>query len=103
MNAKEVTTATFEAEVLKATKPTIVDFRAEWCGPCNMLGPELDAIAQARQDLAVVQVDVDKSTDLAAQFGITSIPAVLLFKDGQLAGRTVGFMPGAQLLSELGL
>lgn len=103
MNAKEVTTATFEAEVLKAEKPTIVDFRAEWCGPCNMLGPELDAIAQARGDLAVVQVDVDKSPDLAARFGIASIPAVLLFKGGELAGRTVGFMPGAQLLKELGL
>ena len=103
MNAKEVTEATFEAEVLNNAKPTLVDFRAEWCGPCNMLGPELDAIAQSRQDLAVVQVDVDKSPALAARFGINSIPAVLLFKGGQLAGRTVGFMPGARLLSELGL
>ena len=102
MNAREVTEATFEAEVLKSAKPTLVDFRAEWCGPCNMLGPELDAIAQSRQDLAVVQVDVDKSPALAARFGINSIPAVLLFKGGQLAGRTVGFMPGDKLLSELG-
>ena len=103
MNAKEVTEATFEADVVKSAKPVLVDFRAEWCGPCNLLGPELDAIAQERQDLAVVQVDVDKSPALAARFGITSIPAVLLFKGGQPAERTVGFMPGAQLLKELGL
>ncbi len=99
----EITDEMFDERVLKNEKPVLVDFRAVWCGPCQMLGPELDKIAASRPDLDVVGVDVDKAPMRAADYGITSIPAVILIKGGQEAGRTVGFMPAEQLLAQLGL
>jgi len=99
----EITDETFDTRVLKNEKPVLVDFRAEWCGPCQMLGPELEKIAASRPDLDVVGVDVDKAPFSAADYGITSIPAVLLFRNGAEAGRTVGFMSADRLLSTLGL
>jgi len=100
---EEITDEMFDERVLKNSRPVVVDFRAEWCGPCQMLGPELDKIAASRSDLDVVGVDVDKAPMRAADYGITSIPAVLLFRGGAEVGRAVGFMPAERLLAALGL
>lgn len=99
-----VNSANFEAEVLKSQIPVIVDFSATWCGPCQMLGPVLEEIAQERAGtVKVCKIDVDEAPDLAAKFGVTSIPAVFLVKDGVTAAGTVGFMPKGDLVSALGL
>jgi thioredoxin 1 len=100
---EEISDEAFDERVLKSAKPVLVDFRAEWCGPCQMLGPELEKIAASRADLDVVGVDVDKAPMRAADYGITSIPAVLLFRGGEAVARTVGFMPADALLAALGI
>ena len=100
---EEIADEAFDERVLKSAKPVLVDFRAEWCGPCQMLGPELEKIAARRADLDVVGVDVDKAPLRAADYGITSIPAVLLFRGGVEVSRAVGFMPADALLAALGL
>ena len=94
----ELTSANFEAEVLKSDKPVLVDFWAPWCGPCRMLAPILAQIAQEKAGvLKVGKVNVDEAADLAARYGISSIPALFLFKDGKVAAQAVGFMPKADL------
>ena len=100
---EEIADEAFDERVLKSARPVLVDFRAEWCGPCQMLGPELEKIAASRPDLDVVGVDVDKAPMRAADYGITSIPAVLLFRGGAEVSRAVGFMPADALLAALGL
>jgi len=80
----------FEKEVLKANKPAIVDFYADWCGPCRMLAPTIDDLDKTRKDILVVKVNVDKAQDLAMQYRVMTIPTVLLFKDGKVAKQFVG-------------
>lgn len=93
-----LTSANFEAEVLKSDKPVLVDFWATWCGPCRMLAPILDEIATEKAGVIKVgKVNVDDAQELAAKFGITSIPTLILFKDGKPVATTVGFMQKAEL------
>ncbi len=92
--AKDVTKATFEQEVLQSSVPVLVDFWAPWCGPCRMLSPTLEELGKELAGSAsVVKVNVDEEPELAAKYGIMSIPTVIVFKAGQVAGKTIGFRP----------
>jgi len=92
MTVTHFTKDNFEKEVLKSDKPVVVDFFAEWCGPCKMLAPVIEELAQAFEGKAVVgKVDVGKEQQLAQKFGVMSIPTVILFKDGQAVDKQIGF------------
>ena len=89
----KITKDNFEAEVVKADRPVLVDFWATWCGPCMMLGPVVAEIAEERKDVIKVgKVNVDEEPELAAKFGIMSIPAVLLFKNGEVVANSIGYI-----------
>ena len=102
MSEVVITKDNFEEEVLKSDVPVLVDFWASWCGPCKMLAPEVAAIAEEGK-VKVGKVNVDEEGELAMKFGIMSIPTVILFKNGQIANKTVGYMTKDQLNAELGL
>ena len=93
-----LTKSNFEAEVEQAHGKVLVDFWAEWCGPCRMLGPVVEQIAQERSDIKVCKLNVDEESALAQRFGVMSIPTVILFKDGKEAQRSVGLVPKQKLL-----
>ena len=95
---KHISDASFEADVLQADKPGLVDYWAEWCGPCKMIAPILDEVSASYKDkLQVTKMNVDENRDIPAKFGIRGIPTLMLFKDGQLAATKVGAMSKAQL------
>jgi len=92
--ALEITDSTFEELVLKADKPVMVDFWAEWCGPCRVVGPIMDEISTDFEGKAIVgKLDVDSNQEFAAKYGVRNIPTVLVFKDGEIVGRQVGVAP----------
>lgn len=95
---KHVSDASFEVDVLQATKPVLVDYWAEWCGPCKMISPILDEMATTYGDkLQITKMNVDENRDVPGKFGIRGIPTLMIFKGGQLAATKVGAMSKAQL------
>ncbi len=100
-NSLDVSDTTFDQEVLKADKPVLVDFWAPWCGPCRVVAPVLEEIANERQDLRIVKLNVDDNQQTAAQYGVMSIPTMILFKHGQPAKTIVGAYPKKRLEAEL--
>ena len=95
---KHVSDASFEADVLTPTTPVLVDYWAEWCGPCKMIAPILDEVAGTYQGkLTIAKMNVDENREIPAKFGIRGIPTLMLFKNGQLAATKVGAMSKAQL------
>ena len=102
MAIQEINSAEFEEVVLKSDKPVLVDFNATWCGPCRMLKPALEEVAAERADVKIVGIDVDENRDLAIEYGVSSIPCLVLIKDGAEADRSVGLIPKEQVLALLG-
>lgn len=99
MGAQQVTDSDFEQEVLKASGPVLVDFWAEWCGPCRALGPSVDALAAEKgAALKVVKVNIDENPNAPTKYGVRSIPTLLIFKDGQVVAQTVGSMAKSDLV-----
>jgi thioredoxin 1 len=102
--ATDVTEATFQAEVIESDKGVLVDFWAEWCGPCHAVYPVLERIVDERaDDLKLVKVDIDQERGLADRYGVSSIPLVVLFREGEPAAAAVGAMPKGMLEKQLGL
>ncbi len=102
--AEAVTETTFEQEVIKSDKPVIVDFWAEWCGPCHAVAPVLDRIVEERAgEVKLVKINIDEEMELAQRFGISSIPTIMLFRDGQPDKTAVGAHPKGSLERLLGL
>ena len=97
----EVTDTNFQAEVLEADKPVLVDFWAPWCGPCRVVAPVLEEIAGERDDIRIVKLNVDDNQQTAAAFDVLSIPTMILFKNGQAAKKIVGAYPKRKLEAEI--
>ena len=97
-NVITVTSENFESEVLNSEKPVLVDFWASWCGPCRMLSPIVDEIAEEVQTIKIGKVNVDEQQDLAGKFGVMSIPTLIFFKNGQPVNKSVGAKSKAALL-----
>ena len=102
MTTKNITDENFEAEVLKADKPTLVDFWAEWCGPCKMIAPSLEELANDYKDsIDVAKLNVDENPTTASSFSIRSIPTLLIFKDGSPVSQIVGAVPKSAIKSKI--
>ena len=101
MSVLHITKETFEKEVLQSEKPVLLDFFAVWCGPCKMIAPVLDEIAQEREDIKVCKVNVDEEPELAAKYQVMSIPTLFVIKDGQVVNQSLGAKPKAQILAML--
>ena len=97
-----ITKENFEQEVLQSEKPVLLDFWASWCGPCRMLSPIVDEVAEERTDVKVGKVNVDEQPELAGEFGVMSIPTLLVFEQGKLVRQAVGARPKASVLDLLG-
>ncbi len=103
MDIIEITEENFDEKVVCSDIPVLVDFWASWCGPCKMLAPVIDEIASERDDIAVGKINVDEQMGLAIKYGVSGVPKVALFKNGDIVERSVGYQSKDELLSELGL
>ena len=101
MSVTAVTQQNFDQEVLQSGQPVLVDFWASWCGPCRMLSPVVDQVAQERPGIKVCKVNVDQEPQLAAQFGVMSIPTLVVFKSGKAEATSVGVVPKEKILEML--
>ena len=101
MEIKTLTSENFETEVLKESKTVLVDFWASWCGPCRMLSPVVDQIAEERQDIKVCKVNIDEQPELAQKFDVMSIPTLLVFRNGKQVNSSVGVRPKQDILNLL--
>ena len=102
MALNKVNNANFKSMVLENPKPVLVDFYADWCGPCKMLAPLVEQVAAESNDYDVYKLNVDEAPELAANFGVMSIPTLIVFKNGEVAGRTVGVQSKQNILKMLG-
>lgn len=103
MEVIEITKNNFEEEVKKSKVPVLVDFWATWCGPCRMQAPVIDEIADEREDIKVGKINIDEEQLLAMEYGVTSIPTLVLFKDGKASKVLVGMRSKSQIIHEMGL
>lgn len=101
MSVHTITKENFDEVVLQAEKPVLVDFWAQWCGPCRMVSPLVDEIAEERSDIVVGKINVDEQGELAMRFGVMSIPTLLVFKGGEIVQKAVGARPKSELLKLL--
>lgn len=101
MSVITVTAANFQQEVMESKLPVLLDFWASWCGPCRMVSPIVDEIAEERSDVRVGKVNVDEEPELAGRFGVSSIPTLVVMKNGQVANRAVGAIPKNSILELL--
>ena len=101
MGIPEVTDTSFQADVVESETPTLVDFWAPWCGPCRMVSPLLEQIDAEREDVRVVKLNVDDNQQTAAQFGVMSIPTMILFKNGQAVHQIVGALPKPRIVQQI--
>ncbi len=103
MSITEITKENYEELVQQANSPVLLDFWAPWCGPCRMIAPFVDEIAQENESILVGKVNVDEQMEIAARFGIASIPTLILLRDGQVAATVVGYRTKADILKLLGI
>ena len=101
MSAINVNKNNFDQEILNSDKPVLLDFWASWCGPCRMVSPIVDEIAAERSDIKVGKINVDEQPELAVQFGVMSIPTLVVMKSGRIVNQAVGARPKAQILAML--
>lgn len=101
MSAQKISDGEFEQEVISSSKPVLVDFWAEWCGPCKQLSPIIDEIAGERDDLKVTKVNIDENPESPTKYGVRGIPTLILFKDGEVLDTKVGAQPKSKVLEWL--
>ena len=101
MSAMHINKSNFEQEVMQSGKPVLLDFWAPWCGPCRMVLPVIEEIAKERSDIKVCKINVDEEPELAREFGVMSIPTLVVMKDGRIVSKSMGAKPKAQILAML--